>query len=133
MAIARHLGAARGRGGASPQRIAYFAAAALVAWLVVPFALLLGAGVEGGMVLTVCTLFILFTAGMTWLSLKPAPSRVAGSERERQAGISGDEGSRGLTTQSGRLSPRAAAVQILIVPGAVALGFTAFALIWLFL
>ena len=107
-------------------------ASALVAAQVIPWWLLLGASERGALLFAVCVVFTAIAFGLAALCVVQALRTRHGrrdSAAVPDAAITGDEL---LKTGSGRLPMWAASVQILLVPAALALGFTLLALVALF-
>lgn len=107
-----------------PMRVVVWAAVLLL-WLILAAWLGYTTGVYEVMIFGVCTVFAVVALGlpalMLWIGRRrpgPRPSRAPGwSDTED------------VETQAGRLGARQAAVQILLVPGSLALGFSAIALV----
>jgi hypothetical protein len=97
----------------------WLGALALTAWLIVPWALILATNLQGIYILAVVVLFTVIAFGTaTICALRNVHSRGGGGTDGRRIGI--------LT---GILPLNAAATQLLLVPAAVAVGFTLIALV----
>jgi hypothetical protein len=97
----------------------WLTALGLTAWLVVPWSLILATDLQGIYILGVVVLFTVIAFGTaTICALRNVHSRRSGGTDKRRIGI--------LT---GILPLNAAATQLLLVPAAVAVGFTLIALI----
>jgi hypothetical protein len=97
---------------------------ALVIWLIVPWWVILGPSPGGAMTFAVCVAFSVIAFGIVAISATRAV-------RARRRPGRGDEslGATRLKTFTGPLPLRHAALQLLTIPAAVALGFTAIALV----
>lgn len=101
----------------------------LWAWLAVPWIIILGTTLQGQVVFAVCLVFSLIAIGISGITVVQA-LRSRPVRRQRPAsGGAGTAAGRQLTTGSGKLPMKAAALQILLIPGSLALGFTALAII----
>jgi type VI protein secretion system component VasK len=119
-------GATAGRSAARPSSRIYLAALALLAWLAVPWWLILGPTPQGDLVFAVCLLFTVIAFGVAAICvMKALRTRDAAAARETDES-SGDQP---LDTHTGSLPMRSAALQILLIPASIALGFTLIALV----
>lgn len=127
----RHPSARAGSGHIAERlpRSVIIAAVALLVWLVVPWELFLGASVRGELIFAVCFVFSVIAFGTCAIIvaqvLRSRPER----RQEPDDGRAGARAPDLLSTYSGKLPMRAAAVQVLLIPGSVAVAFTALALI----
>src|SRR5262245_11582765 len=97
----------------------WLAALGLTAWLIVPWGLILATNLQGVYILAVVVLFSVIAFGTaTICALRNVHVRPSTGTHDRRVGI--------LT---GILPLNAAATQLLLVPAAVALGFTLIALV----
>ncbi|MFQ5775840.1 MAG: hypothetical protein ACE5GS_15060 [Kiloniellaceae bacterium] len=94
-------------------------------WLILAAWLGYTTGVHEEMIFGVCTVFTIVALGLPALMFRIAAHRPDAS-RTREPGWP-DENV--VETYTGRLSAKQAATQILLVPGAVAVGFTAIAIV----
>jgi hypothetical protein len=96
----------------------------LTAWLIVPWAVILGTSLQGIYVLGVAVLLTVVGFGTAVICVR----RALESRQTSGAPARGLFGGR-LAILTGTLPMRAAAVQLLIIPTAVAVGFTLIALV----
>ena len=101
----------------------------LWAWLAVPWIIILGTTLQGQVVFAVCLVFSLIAIGISGITVVQA-LRSRPNRRQRPPSVgAGTAAGRQLTTGSGKLPMKAAALQILLIPGSLALGFTVLAII----
>ena len=111
-----------------PPQSVFAIAIALAIWLIVPWFLILGTTAQGGYVFGVCLVFSTIAFGICAIAV--ALSRRRRSRTGVGAAMDGDRlAPRQLATLTGRLPMGAAALQILLIPGSVALGFMLLALV----
>lgn len=107
----------------------FLIALGLCVWLAVPLVIILGTTVQGELVIAVCLAFSLIAFGISGITviqaLRSRPTRPPGVTSTNES--CGAE--RQLATYSGKLPMKAAALQILLIPGSMALGLTVFAII----
>lgn len=107
----------------------FLIALGLCVWLAVPLVVILGTTMQGQLVFAVCLAFSLIAfaiSGMTVIqALRSRPGRARGETSTNES----CSAERQLVTHSGKLPMKAAAVQILLIPGSVAIGLTFIAII----
>jgi len=112
-----------------PARGLILAVIGFLLWLAVPWIIILGTTAHGEVVFAVCFVFSVIALGISGITVVQA-LRSRPVHREGLSSTGDDTGSdKQLVTQSGVLPMRSAAMQILLIPGSVALGFTVFAII----
>lgn len=106
-----------------PPRRVFTIALMLLIWLAVPWGLVLATSLRGELVWVVCVVFTTIAFGICGIIVV----QVLRGETGRRRKGAGDGG--WLATYNGRLPMKAAVLQILLIPGSVAVGFTVLAVI----
>jgi len=110
-------------------RTVIITAIGLLTWLVVPWDLFLGTTVQGELIFAVCLVFSVVAFGTSSIIVAQVLASRHVRRQGRDAGCVSRKAQKLLATCSGELPMKAAAVQILLIPGSVAVAFTALALI----
>lgn len=112
-----------------PHARVYWVAIALLCWLAVPWWMFLGTSIEGDIVFGVCVTFSLIAFGTAITCISRAlHTRDPGSTEESRTIGRPTPGTR-LRIQTGTVPMHEAGLQILLIPAAVALGFTLLAIV----
>lgn len=100
-------------------------AAACLAWVILAAWVAFDTGLREGLIFGVCTVFAVVVLGVTAVL-----GNIAAHRRSKGMPEALDQPAEQIVqTRTGALSPRQAAIQILLAPAALAVGFTAIAIV----